>query len=55
MVGPYFGGIIIDLFSSFDLALTISSISLLFAAILMINPTRFSFYKFTNTLKQFCS
>jgi predicted MFS family arabinose efflux permease len=49
MVGPYFGGIIIDLFSSYDLALTISSISLLFAAILMINPTRFSFYKFTNT------
>jgi len=49
MVGPYFGGIIIDLFSSYDLALTISSISLLFAAILMINPSRFSFCKFTNT------
>ena len=49
MVGPYFGGIIIDLFSSYDFALTISSISLLFAAILMLNPTRFSFYKFTNT------
>jgi len=48
MVGPYFGGIIIDLFFSYDLALTISSISLLFAAILMIHPNRFSSSKFTN-------
>ena len=49
MVGPYFGGIIIDLFSSYDVALTISSISLLFAAILMIHPNRFSSNKFINT------
>ena len=49
MVGPYFGGIMIDLFSSYDIALIISSISLLFAAILMIHPNRFSSSKFTNT------
>ena len=49
MVGPYFGGIIIDSFSSYDVALTISSISLLFAAILMIHPNRFSSTKFINT------
>ena len=49
MVGPYFGGIMIDLFSSYDIALTISSISLLFAAILMVHPNRFSSFKFTNT------
>ena len=49
MAGPYFGGIIIDLFSSYDLALIISSISLLFAAILMVHPNRFSTFNFTNT------
>ena len=49
MIGPYFGGIIIDLFSSYDVALTISSISLLFAAILMIDPNRFSSTKVINT------
>ena len=49
MVGPYFGGIMIDLFSSYDIALIISSISLLFAAILMVHPNRFSSFKFTNT------
>ncbi len=41
MIGPYFGGVIIDLFNSYDIALTISSISLFFASILMINPKRF--------------
>ncbi len=41
MIGPYFGGVIIDLFNSYSIALTISSISLLIASILMINPTRF--------------
>ena len=41
MIGPYFGGVIIDLFNSYDIALTISSISLFFASILMISPTRF--------------
>ena len=41
MIGPYFGGFIIDLFNSYSIALTISSISLFIASILMINPTRF--------------
>ena len=41
MIGPYFGGVIIDLFNSYSIALTISSISLFVASILMINPTRF--------------
>ena len=41
MIGPYFGGVIIDLFNSYSIALTISSISLFIASILMINPTRF--------------
>ena len=40
MIGPYFGGVIIDLFNSYSIALTISSISLFIASILMINPTR---------------
>ena len=40
MLGPYFGGVIIDLFNSYSIALTISSISLFIASILMINPTR---------------
>ena len=48
MVGPYFGGIMIDLFSSYDIALTISSISLFFAAIFLVHPNRFSSFKFTN-------
>ena len=41
MIGPYFGGVIIDLFNSYSIALTISSISLFIASILMINSTRF--------------
>ena len=40
MIGPYFGGVIIDLFNSYSIALIISSISLFIASILMINPTR---------------
>ena len=40
MIGPYFGGVIIDLFNSYSIALTISSISLFIASILMINPKR---------------
>ena len=40
MIGPYFGGVIIDLFNSYSIALTISSISLFISSILMINPTR---------------
>ena len=48
MVGPYFGGIMIDLFLSYKIALAISSISLLVASFLMINPIRFSSKKFTN-------
>ena len=48
MVGPYFGGVMIDLFLSYKIALAISSISLLVASFLMINPIRFSSKKFTN-------
>ena len=48
MIGPYFGGVIIDLFNSYNLALTISSISLFLASVMMINPTRFFNRKFTN-------
>ena len=50
MIGPYFGGVIIDLFNSYSIALTISSISLLIASILMINPTRFLNRKFRDIL-----
>ena len=49
MVGPYFGGVMIDLFSSYKIALLISSISLLVASLLMINPIRVFPKKFTNT------
>ena len=48
MIGPYFGGFIIDLFNSYNVALTISSLSLFIASILMINPIRFFNSKFTN-------
>ena len=50
MIGPYFGGVIIDLFNSYSIALTISSISLFIASILMINPTRLINRKFRNIL-----
>ncbi len=50
MIGPYFGGVIIDLFNSYSIALTISSISLFIASILMINPTRFLNRKFRDIL-----
>ena len=50
MIGPYFGGAIIDLFNSYSIALTISSISLFIASILMINPTRFINRKFRDIL-----
>ncbi len=50
MIGPYFGGVIIDLFNSYSIALTISSISLFIASILMINPTRFLNRKFRGIL-----
>ena len=43
MIGPYFGGVVIDLFFSYKIALSISSISLLIAAFLMINPKRYNF------------
>jgi predicted MFS family arabinose efflux permease len=49
MVGPYFGGVMIDLFSSYKIALLTSSISLLVASLLMINPIRVFPKKFTNT------
>ena len=49
MVGPYFGGVMIDLFSSYKIALLISSICLFIAALLMINPSRIKTIKFTNT------
>ena len=48
MIGPYFGGVIIDLFNSYNIALTISSISLFIASILMINPARVFSRKFTD-------
>ena len=50
MIGPYFGGVIIDLFNSYSIALTISSISLFIASILMINPKRFLSSKFRDIL-----
>ncbi len=50
MIGPYFGGVIIDLFNSYNIALSISSILLFIASILMINPTRFVNRKFTDIL-----
>ena len=50
MIGPYFGGVIIDLFNSYSIALTISSISLFIASMLMINPTRFFNRKFRDIL-----
>jgi len=50
MIGPYFGGVIIDLFNSYSIALTISSISLFIASILMINPTRLINRKFRDIL-----
>jgi MFS family permease len=45
VIGPYFGGVIIDLFNSYNIALTISSMSLFFAAFLMIKPERYIFKK----------
>ena len=45
VIGPYFGGVIIDLFDSYNIALTISSMSLFFAAFLMIKPERYIFKK----------
>jgi hypothetical protein len=48
MIGPYFGGVIIDTFFSYKMALSISSISLFIASLLMINPVRYISNKFTN-------
>ena len=48
MIGPYFGGVIIDLYFSYKIALSISSVSLFIASLLMINPTRYISSKFTN-------
>ena len=48
MIGPYFGGAIIDLLNSYDIALTISSISLFVASTLMIDPARLFRRKFTD-------
>ena len=48
MIGPYFGGVIIDLYFSYKIALSISSVSLFIASLLMINPTRYITSKFTN-------
>ena len=50
MIGPYFGGLIIDLFFSYKIALFISSISLFIASLLMINPSRYLPNRSTNTL-----
>lgn len=50
MIGPYFGGLIIDLFFSYKIALFISSISLFIASLLMINPSRYLPNKSTNIL-----
>ena len=50
MVGPYFGGLIIDLFFSYKIALFISSISLFIASLLMINPSRYLPNRSTNIL-----
>ena len=50
MIGPYFGGLIIDLFFSYKIALFISSISLFIASLLMINPSRYLPNRFTNIL-----
>ena len=50
MIGPYFGGLIIDLFFSYKIALFISSISLFIASLLMINPSRYSPNRSTNIL-----
>ena len=50
MIGPYFGGLIIDLFFSYKIALFISSISLFIASLLMISPSRYSPNRSTNIL-----
>ena len=50
MIGPYFGGLIIDLFFSYKIALFISSISLFIASLLMINPSRYLPNRSTNIL-----
>ena len=50
MIGPYFGGLIIDLFFSYKIALFISSIALFIASLLMINPSRYLPNRSTNIL-----
>ena len=50
MIGPYFGGLIIDLFFSYKIALFISSIALFIASLLMINPSRYLPSRSTNIL-----
>ena len=49
MIGPYFGGIIIGCYLTYDVALYISSTSLFIASILVINPNRYNLLKLTNT------
>ncbi len=49
MIGPYFGGVIIDLFFSYKIALSISALSLILASLLMIHPIRYLPNKFTNS------
>ena len=50
MIGPYSGGVMIDLFKSYSIALSVSSIALFIAALLMINPSRYSHFNFKKSL-----
>ena len=50
MIGPYFGGVTIDTFQSYNIALSISSIALFIAALLMINPSRYNHFNFKKFL-----
>ena len=50
MIGPYSGGVMIDLFKSYSIALSVSSIALFIAALLMINPSRYIHFNFKKFL-----
>jgi predicted MFS family arabinose efflux permease len=50
MIGPYSGGVMIDLFKSYSIALSVSSIALFIAALLMINPSRYNHLNFKKFL-----
>ena len=43
MIGPYLGGIIIDMTGSFFMAMIASSSALMVAAILMLRPNRLEY------------